>query len=265
MIHNFFTSILPQFTTLIWNLGAALLIFLIGRKAISLLLKVIERSLECSQMEQSVRQFIRSFSKAGLHVLLLLSVIQMLGVPAASIIAVLGSAGLAVGMALQGSLSNFAGGVLILLLKPFKVGDYIIEDGRKNEGTVRDIGLFYTTLTAGDNRKIVLPNGPLANTSLTNVSSSEIRRLDIMVGISYNADIKLAKSLLLDIINSKEAVIKDRPIQVFISELDNSTATLGLRAWVPGSSYRPTKWEVTEQIKDIFDANHMEITIKEQK
>ena len=160
---------------------------------------------------------------------------------------------------MQGSLSNFAGGVLILLLKPFKVGDYIIEDVNKNEGTVKEISVFYTKLTTPDNRVIIIPNGTLANSSLMNVTQSEKRRVDIYVGVSYQADLKKAKSILTELAEQEINRLKDEPMDIFVSDLEDSSVKLGVRIWVPTDSYWETRWRLVEEVKLALDAGGIEI------
>lgn len=175
----------------------------------------------------------------------------------ASLIALFGSAGLALGLALQGSLANFAGGVLILLMKPFKVDDYIVT--ASGEGTVAVIGLVYTTLLTVDNKKIVIPNGTLANSPLTNVTTMEKRRLDISVGIGYQADLKKAKKVLQRIYENHPEIIKEDGITVFVDSLGESSVLLGARGWVSTGTFWQTKWEITEEIKLAFDREGIEI------
>ena len=173
-----------------------IVLFLIGVKIIQLVRKMLRRSMEKAGAEEGVRSFVDSFVKAALYVLLGFVLLSWFGVDTASIVALVGSAGVAIGLAIQGSLSNLAGGVLIMLLKPFKVGDFIKEDTHGNMGTVTEIQIFYTKLSTVDNQVVVLPNGSLANTSLTNASGNRERRMDVKVGISYAADLKKAKEVL---------------------------------------------------------------------
>ena len=160
------------------------------------------------------------------------------GRDATSVVAAGGSAGVALGLALQGSLSNLAGGMLILFLKPFVVGDYIIEDSHGNEGTVKEIQIFYTKLATIDNKTIIVPNGTLANTSLTNVTDKDYRQLDLKVDIAYEADLRLAKKLLQELVKNDPFVIQSMEHNVFVNELGSSSVVLGVRAW--GSSVRNT-------------------------
>ncbi len=240
-----------------WNLGtrivlSALVLFL-GIQLIKVIRGLVKKSLAKGNADKGVMQFIDSFLKASLYAVLLITIASGFGLDAASILALLGSAGVAIGLAIQGSLSNFVGGVLILLLKPFKVGDYIKEDTNNNEGTVSSIELFYTKLTTPDNRVIVLPNGTLANSSLTNVTACERRRLDIRVGISYDADIRLAKEVLQKVLEDEKAVLKEEEYFVYVDELGESSVNLGIRCWFATDDFWTGKWRLTENVKYALD------------
>ncbi len=240
-----------------WNLGtrivlSALVLFL-GIQLIKVIRGLVKKSLAKGNADKGVMQFIDSFLKASLYAVLLITIASGFGLDAASILALLGSAGVAIGLAIQGSLSNFVGGVLILLLKPFKVGDYIKEDTNNNEGTVSSIELFYTKLTTPDNRVIVLPNGTLANSSLTNVTACERRRLDIRVGISYDADIRLAKEVLQKVLEDEKAVLKEEEYFVYVDELGESSVNLGIRCWLATDDFWTCKWRLTENVKYALD------------
>ena len=166
---------------------------------------------------------------------------------------------MAIGLALQGSLSNFAGGVLILLLKPFVVGDYIIEDTNGKEGTVKEIQIFYTKLSTIDNKTIVIPNGMLTNNSITNATAKDERQLDLRVAISYDADIRQAKSVIENLLIKDECIIKNEQINVFVHELADNAVVLGIRAWVKNEEYWETRWRLLEEIKLLLDENGIEI------
>ena len=237
----------------------ALVAFFIGRMIIKWIRKIVRRSLERSNADKGVEQFVDSVLKFGLYFLLIFSLVSELGVDTTSVAAVVASGGVAIGLALQGSLSNFAGGVLILILKPFQVGDYIIEDTNKNEGTVKEIQIFYTKLSTIDNKTIVIPNGMLTNSSLTNATAKDERRLDLKVSISYEADLKQAKLLIEEILRNDESVEKDEEILVFVDELAESAVVLGARAWVKSEVYWETRWRVLENIKLTMDAQGIEI------
>ncbi len=255
-----FLSTLPEKAL---NLGLriflAAIFFLIGARLIKLLRKIIRRSMERANAELGVIQFVDSFVKATLYAVLVMGLASSFGLDAASVVAVLGSAGVALGLAVQGSLSNLAGGVLILALKPFKVGDYIKESYSGQEGTVTEIQIFYTKLLTPDNQTVILPNGNLANNSLVNITMQEVRRMDVTVGISYHADLLNAKEVLLGILETDEAVLKDRERLVFVSELGSSSVQLGVRCWFRQEDFWKGKWRVTEACKLNLDENGIEI------
>ena len=230
----------------------AALAFLIGVQLIRLVRHVLKKTLGRSRVDDSAVSFIDSFVKFGMYFILVLTVASGLGVDAASIIALLGSASVAIGLAVQGSLSNFAGGVLLLILKPFAPGDYI-RDGAGNEGTVETIDVFYTHLVTPDHKSIVLPNGTLANGTITNFTKCPTRRLDISVGISYKDDIKRAKEVLINLLKTDPAVLKDEDVMVFVDALGDSSVILILRCWTLQSDYWTAKWRLTEETKYALD------------
>ena len=231
----------------------ALVFFLIGIQIIKLVRRIVRRSLKRGKADVGVIQFLDYFIKVVLYVVLLFMIASEFGLDAASVIALLGSAGVAIGLAVQGSLSNFAGGVLILLLKPFKVGDYIKVDNEGHEGTVREIQLFYTKLTTPDNHVVIIPNGSLANSSIMNISTLGERKMDIPVTISYDADIRRAKEVLMNILNNDEAVMQEKDHRVFVQELADSGVKLIVRCFADNEKYWECRWRITEQIKYALD------------
>lgn len=235
------------------------LLFLIGVKIIQFIRKMLRKSMEKAGAEEGVRSFVDSFVKAALYVLLGFVLLSWFGVDTASIVALVGSAGVAIGLAIQGSLSNLAGGVLIMLLKPFKVGDFIKEDTHGNMGTVTEIQIFYTKLSTIDNQVVVLPNGSLANTSLTNASGNKERRMDVQVGISYSADLKKAKEVLLSLLEENEKVLKEREVRVFVEELADSAVILNMRCYFAQEDFWEEKWRMTENAKLALDEAGIEI------
>lgn len=237
----------------------AAIILVIGLKVIKFIRKIVKKSLTKANVELGVIQFLDGLFKITLNIILVLIVASNFGFDATSVVALMGSAGVTIGLALQGSLSNLAGGILILLLKPFRVGDYIIEDSNGNEGTVKEIGIFYTKLQTGDNKIIILPNGTLANTSMTNFSEASLRRVDVMVGISYNADIKKAKDILQRIIDEDYDVKQDEMKKVYVDSLGASEVVLGLRVYCENPKYWELKWRLLETIKIEFDKEDIEI------
>ena len=250
---------IPGLITFGLKVLAALVAFFIGRLVLRWIRKIVRRSFERSGADKGVEQFVDSLLKYGLYALLVFSLISSLGFDTTSVAAVLASGGVAIGLALQGSLSNFAGGVLILLLKPFVVGDYIIEDTNGKEGTVKEIQIFYTKLSTIDNKTIVIPNGMLTNNSITNATAKDERQLDLRVGISYDADIRQAKSVIENLLIKDECIIKNEQINVFVHELADSAVVLGIRAWVKNEEYWETRWRLLEEIKILLDENGIEI------
>ena len=250
---------IPGLITFGLKVLAALVAFFIGRLVIRWIRKIVRRSFERSGADKGVEQFVDSLLKYGLYALLVFSLISSLGFDTTSVAAVLASGGVAIGLALQGSLSNFAGGVLILLLKPFVVGDYIIEDSNGKEGTVKEIQIFYTKLSTIDNKTIVIPNGMLTNNSITNATAKDERQLDLRVSISYDADIRQAKSVIENLLIKDECIIKNEQINVFVHELADNAVVLGIRAWVKNEEYWETRWRLLEEIKLLLDENGIEI------
>ncbi len=237
----------------------ALVVFWIGTKLIKWIRKIGRMSMEKSNVDKGVQQFVDSLMKYALYAILIFSIGSKFGLDTASVAAALASCGVAIGLALQGSLSNFAGGVLILIMKPFIVGDYIVEDSKGREGTVKEIQLFYTKLVTADNKTVVIPNGTLANTSLTNVTAQDKRRLDLSVGISYEADLKKAKALIEGLLRADEDILKNEDINVFVDTLGESSVVIGARGWVKKENYWTAKWRLTENIKLTLDENGIEI------
>ena len=241
----------------------ALVVFFIGRFLIQWLRRIVRGSLERSRADRGVAQFVDSLLKFVLYILLLFSIATNFGLDTATVAAAVASCGVALGLALQGSLANFAGGVLILVLKPFEVGDYIVEDTNKNEGTVKEIQIFYTKLSTVDNKTIVIPNGILTNNSLTNFTANEERQLDLKVDIAYGADLPKAKSLLEEMLLADESVLQDQEIRIFVDQLGESSVVLGARAWVKNEEYWSARWRLLEKIKLCFDENGIEIPYRQ--
>lgn len=237
----------------------ALVFYFIGGKVIKWIRKLVRKSFERSNADAGVAQFIDSLLKFGLYAILLFMIVTNFGVESSSIAALVASAGVAVGLALQGSLSNFAGGILILLLKPFAVGDYIIVPKEGIEGTVKEIQIFYTKLATVDNQRVVVPNSILTGNSITNVTARPERQLDLKIGIAYDSDLRKAKELVEEMLGRDESIIKDEPVKVFVDSLADSSVVIGLRAWVKTEEYWATRWRLLEEIKLTFDAEGIEI------
>lgn len=243
----------------------ALIFFFIGRLIIKWIRKIVRVSLERSTADKGVEQFVDSLLKFTLYSILLVMILTSFGVATSSVAALLASGGVAIGLALQGSLSNFAGGVLILILKPFVVGDYIIEDAHGQEGTVKEIQIFYTKLSTLENKTIVIPNGTLANTSLTNVTDKEFRLLNLKVDISYEADLRKAKYVIESLIKNDDCILKEKDIVVFVDNLGSSSVVIGARAWVKTEEYWATRWRLLEEIKLTMDREGIEIPYQQLK
>ena len=252
-------SMIPKVIEFVLQVALAFVAIIIGMKLIGWIRKILKKSLERQSADTGLVQFLDSLVKYGLYILLGISILSHFGVQTTSIVAAIGSVGVAIGLALQGSLSNFAGGVIILLLKPFKVGDYIVQGDL--EGVVSEIQLFCTTLSTGDNRKIIIPNGQLADNSLINVSAATTRRIDITVGISYKSDMKKAKEILLNLGMNDPDTLKDEeksPMSA-VTELGESSVNMMLRVWTPTDKYWDVKFRLTEAVKNAFDEAGIEI------
>ena len=252
-------SLLPRALDFVIEVALAFVFIIIGMKLIGWVRKILRKSLERNHADTGLVQFLDSLVKYGLYILLALTILQRFGVQTTSIVAAIGSVGVAIGLALQGSLSNFAGGVIILLIKPFKVGDYVIQGSL--EGNVSEIQLFYTTLTTPDNRKIIIPNGQLADNSLINATAADTRRLDIKVGISYNSDVKLAKDLLLKLGENDPDTLREegKAPMAAVEELADSSVNMLLRVWTQTDKYWDVKFRLTEAVKFAFDEAGIEI------
>ena len=250
---------LPSVLSFGLRLLFAVIVFLVGARLIKLLRKFIRRSMERAGADVGLMQFLDSLLKVIFYFVLIMLIASGFGVDTTSVMALVGSAGLTIGLAFQGSLSNFAGGVLLLLIKPFKVGDYIIYVADNLEGTVTEVQMFYTTLLTADNRRVVIPNGVLSNNSLVNVTAQDKRRLDIDVGIGYDSDLKLAKELCEKLLNQEEKILDDQEHIVVVDSLADSAVMLKLRFWVRPEDYWNIKWRMTENVKILFDENGIEI------
>lgn len=258
---EYLTEQLPALTGFCIKVVLSIIVFFVGRRIISWIVSIMRKSLERANIDAGVVQFISSAGKAVLYMLLIFNIAISLGVKESSVAALLGTAGVTVGLALQGGLANLAGGVLLLIFKPFVVGDYIIQDQANGcEGTVAKIEICYTTLLSIDNKKIVVPNGTLSNSTIINVTAKENRKLEIKVGISYDADIRKAKKVIEDILKADPDTRSDNSeMVVFVDSLADSAVIIGLRVWVPTDAYWKTKWRLNQRIKEEFDANGITI------
>lgn len=257
ILRTYLEGLVPNLISFALQVVLAIIIYVIATKIIKWVVKVVQKTMDHHNVDTGVMQFLSAVVRYGLYIILIMTILSLFGVATTSVVAVLGSAGVAVGLALQGSLSNFAGGVLILLLKPFKVGDYIIQDS--SEGTVYEISLFYTKLRTGDNKVVVIPNGTLSNNTIVNVSHMDRRRVDIVVGIAYEADIKTAKNIMYQLAQKDEARLPEEEAIVFVSNLGASSVDIGVRLWVKAEDYWAVKWRLTENIKYAMDENEISI------
>ena len=239
------------------SLILALAILVIGRQIVKILIRVITVALEKSKTEETVRVFVTNLLNTLLMIVVFIAAINQLGIETTSIIAILGAAGLAIGLALQGSLANFAAGILIVVYRPYKVGDYI--EAGSHSGTVKDIQIFSTVLTTPDNKIVVVPNGSIMNGSIVNYSGQKTRRIDIIVSCSYEDDIDKVKLVLKDIIKNESRILKDPKPQIAVSELADSSVNLIVRPWVNSSDVLSVRYSLLEQIKKRFDKEGLSI------
>lgn len=243
--------------TSIFKILLAVAVLIIGSKSIKLLIRFLNKSRGYTGLDESVRSFLNSFIRVVLYAVLYITAATALGVPETSLVTALASCGLAVGLALQGSLSNFAGGLMILIFKPFKIGDYIVSG--EYEGTVKEINVLYTVIITFDNRKVTIPNGSISNAPVTDVTGLPTRRMDIPVGIAYAADIDKALSALLALAADDKGVLKSPQSIAVVDSLGDSSVNLILRVWVSTENYWDVRYRLTKGVKETFDRNGIEI------
>ena len=254
---------LEQLISLLWevlpNLVTAMITAFVGWWVIRLVDIAVAKFFERKDYDRTLEQFLEDFISISLKVILLVMVITQLGVETSSLIAMLGAAGLALGLALQGSLSNFAGGILILIFKPFKVGDFISAQGV--EGTVNKITVFNTKLTTFSNQAVIIPNGNLSNDKIINFSSEPLRRENLIIGISYSSNIQKAREVVLQLCEADERILKEEEKMpaVLVHELADSSVNLAIRYWANTDVFWPTRFDMIENIKRRFDEEGIEI------
>lgn len=248
---------LPDLANFGIRLLIAVAIIFVGSRVVRMVRRILKKTFERMALDLSVSKFLGAAADAGIYAITIFIAADQIGIPSASIIALLGSAGLAIGLSLQGSLANVAGGILIMLMRPFGVQDYIVYDNL--EGTVQAIGLVYTTLITVDNKKITIPNGSISNASVINVTAQDKRRVDIEVGIGYSSDMKKAKEIIRRIYESHPLVLVEEGITVYVGELADSAVIIGGRGWTATGDYWSVRWAIIEQIKDEFDRAGIEI------
>lgn len=239
------------------NIALAIVVFVVGRLIAKGLVKVLERVLRHAKVDAMLVDFIGSIASAALLLFVIIASLDKLGVDTTSLIAMLGAAGLAVGLALQGSLQNFASGVLLIIFRPFQVGNFIEAGGIA--GTVEKITIFNTIMLTPDNREIIVPNGAIYGGTITNISARATRRIDMVFGIGYGDDIKKAKDILMAAMESDERILKDPAPMVALAELADSSVNFVVRPWVKAEDYWAVKFEFTEKIKLAFDENGVSI------
>ena len=232
---------------------AAIIILIVGWIIINVVSGTFRKALNKRDLDESLKNFLTSMAKIVLRILLILTIVGMAGVKTTSFIAVIGAASLAIGLALQGTLQNFAGGVIILFLKPFRTGDYIEVDD--SSGTVEAISIFYTNLRTPDNKMILIPNGQISNKELTNYTSEATRRVDLSIGISYGEDIKAARRLVLDMLKADERVMQDPEPMIALISLGDNSVNLTIRFWTKLENYWPLYYHFQEKIYEEFPQN----------
>ncbi|MFW6114674.1 MAG: mechanosensitive ion channel family protein [Thermodesulfobacteriota bacterium] len=255
-------QVLVFITTYGINIIGAIVILIVGRIAAGMGRGIVKRVLEKRETEPAIVSFMESLTYILIIVFAVLAALAKFGVQTASFIAVLGAAGLAIGFALQGSLANFAAGVLILVLRPFRVNDYIIGGGEG--GTVKKVQLFTTELATPDNVKVIVPNSKIFGDVIKNYSANDIRRVDFVIGIGYSSDIQKAYDIMMDLVNQDSRILSDPPVQIAVSELADSSVNFVLRPWVKKEDYWTVKFELTRKIKESFDENNIEIPFPQQ-
>lgn len=252
MVNEFMTKALNTCIDLGGRILAALLIFIIGKIVINWLNKLFAKMLQKRKVDASIQSFLKSIVNITLLVLLFLAVIGKLGIELTSFAALLASVGVAVGMALSGNLSNFAGGVIILVFRPYKVGDYI-EASTGASGTVTDIHIFHTVLTTPDNKVIFAPNGAMSGAVVTNYSRKDIRRVDFSFGVEYGTDFKQAQAILMEIINKDSRILKDPAPFVEVGALASSSVNITVRVWVKASDYWDVNFDMNKNVYATFN------------
>lgn len=245
--------------SLAWRVVLCAALAVITIQAVKIIKKALKKAFKKVKVDDGIAGFLTSLICVGIYIIVGFIIAQSMGIDAASIVALLGSAGVTVGLAIQGSLANIAGGVLILILKPFKVGDYIIENSHSNEGTVIEIGLIYTKLNTIDNRTVILPNGTLANSSIVNVTQTPYRMIDLKLDIAYSADLQLAKDTIAKVLEEDKDVLSEKPVVIAMESWEASSIRLCARFYVLNENFLATRFRVRESIKLAFDEKNIEI------
>ena len=261
-VESWLNKVAPNMAQLLIRILIVIIVWFIGRKIIRMVIRWTNRLFTMRNTSDTVIHLANGVIRFAMYTILISTLAQVLEIPLTSFFALFGTAALAVGLALQEFLKNLAGGVLILVLQPFRLGDYIIEDNNKNEGTVSGISLFYTKLLTVDNRTIVIPNSSLTNNSLTNVSAQDKRLLELKVGISYQADLKKAKEIMEELLVGLENRVAGEEVKVVVSSLEESSVIIMGRCMVSAEYYWKERWYAIEEIKLRYDQNGIEIPYK---
>jgi small conductance mechanosensitive channel len=244
------------------NLVTAIVIFFVGKWVVNLIVSGLMKGMKKGELDVTLRRFIGNLARMLLMLFVIIAAINQLGVQTASLIALLGAAGLAVGLALQGSLSNFAAGVLIVLFRPYKVGDWI--EGGGISGAVEEVQILTTVLKTGDNKRVIVPNSQIMGTTITNYSANETRRVDLVVGVSYGDDIDKVRKELQDLVSADDRILDDPAVTIAVSELADSSVNFVVRPWVKTTDYWGVYFDLTEAIKKRFDEVGISIPFPQQ-
>lgn len=240
-----------------WKIGAALLVFVVGQLAAKMVGRIVSKLLRHAKFDLILVEFLGSLVRALLLIVVIVAAVDQLGVNTNSMIAMLGAAGLAIGLALQNSLQNFAAGFMLLIFRPFKAGDFVETAG--TSGMIDSIGIFSTKLHTGDNKEVIIPNGAIYSSSITNYSSRKTRRVDMIFSISYNDDLRRAKEIILEVVNAETRVLQDPAPQIAVGELAASSVNFVVRPWVKAEDYWDVRYALNENIKLAFDSNNITI------
>ncbi|MCR5295488.1 MAG: mechanosensitive ion channel family protein [Lachnospiraceae bacterium] len=252
-LSEFWIEKLQSLMDFFMRLGLAVVVFVIGSKLIDWLAHLLGRRLEKTPADSTISNYVSSFVAIAGKVLLVIVLLGQMGVKDATIVAALGSVGVGIGLALQGGAANFAGGILLLVLKPFKVGDFIREVEEGNEGFVYSIGMFYTTLRALGDRTITIPNSKLTDSSVINYTASGLWLVNVNIGISYTDDIDLAKGIMEKAFREDPRVLQDKPVNILLESLADSSVKIEVRGWTTIADHFTAMWDLTERIKKDFD------------
>lgn len=256
-LENLLAKIAEFIASFGFRLLGAILVLVVGIFLIKWVCNLVVKAKGMQKSPKNAQTLVKNIVKISLYIVLLFTVAMIIGVPAASLVAVIGSAGLAIGLALQGGLTNIAGGIIILCFKPFEIGDFI--ETSSHSGTVVDIGLIYTTINTPDNKRVVIPNGTVSNASVVDYSAYETRRLDLELSVAYDSDIDMVKETLLSLANAHELVLKDPAPFVRLGTHGDSALIFKLRVWVKSADYWTVNFDLLEASKKVFDKRGIEI------